>query len=67
MVFTPVPEKEQARAKLYDLRQTGSVQAYTQAFRELTFGIDDLSAAEATALEAEHLEGSVSPLPQELG
>jgi hypothetical protein len=49
-VFTPVPEKEQARARLYDLRQTGSVQAYTQAFRELTFAIDDLSAPEAWAL-----------------
>jgi hypothetical protein len=49
-VFTPVPEKEQARARLYDLRQSGSVQAYTQAFRELTFAIDDLSAPEAWAL-----------------
>ena len=48
--FTPLPEKEQARARLYDLRQTGSVQAYTQAFRELTFAIDDLSAPEASAL-----------------
>ena len=49
-VFTPIPEREQARARLYDLRQVGSVQAYTQAFRELLFVIDDLAASERKPL-----------------
>jgi hypothetical protein len=49
-VFTPVPEREQARARLYELRQLGSVQAYTQAFRELLFVIDDLAASERKPL-----------------
>ena len=48
--FTPVSEKEVARSRLYDLRQTGSVQTYTQSFRELCFSIDDLSAAEKRTL-----------------
>ena len=49
-VFTPVSEKELARSRLYDLRQIGSVQSYTQAFRELCFAIDDLSVAEKKTL-----------------
>ena len=49
-VFTPVSEKEVARSRLYELRQIGSVQSYTQAFRELCFAIDDLSVAEKTTL-----------------
>jgi hypothetical protein len=49
-VFTPVPEMKLARNRLYDLRQTGSVQMYTQAFREITFILDDLSAKEALSL-----------------
>ena len=49
-VFTPVSEKEVARSRLYELRQIGSVQSYTQAFRELCFSIDDLSVAEKTTL-----------------
>ena len=49
-VFTPVSDKEQARYNLYGLQQTTSVQAYTMAFRELTFAIHDLSAAEAKTL-----------------
>ena len=48
--FTPVSEKEVARSRLYDLRQTGSVQIYTQTFRELCFAIDDLSVAEKKTL-----------------
>ena len=42
-VFTPIPEKERARSRLCDLKQTGSVQAYTALFREVTFVLDDLS------------------------
>ena len=49
-VFTPVPEKKLARKKLYDLRQTGSVQMYTQAFRELTFILDNLAPEESMSL-----------------
>ena len=49
-VFTPVPEMKLARNRLYDLRQTGSVQAYTLAFREITFILDDLSEKEALSL-----------------
>ena len=49
-VFTPVPEREQARAKLYELRQLGSVQGYTQAFRELLFVTDDLAPSERKPL-----------------
>ena len=48
--FTPVSEKEVARSRLYDLRQIGSVQTYTQTFRELCFSIDDLSVAEKRTL-----------------
>ena len=49
-VFTPVPEREQARARLYELRQLGSVQGYTQAFRELLFVTDDLAPSERKPL-----------------
>ena len=49
-IFTPVPEKKLARNKLYSLRQTGSVQMYTQAFRELTFILDNLSPEESMSL-----------------
>ena len=58
-VFTPVSEKEQARYKLYGLQQTTSVQAYTMAFRELTFAIDDLSAAEAKTLYEKGLKRDI--------
>ena len=50
VMFEHVTDKEKAREKLYDLKQTGSVQTYTQAFRELTFAIDDLSDAEKSTL-----------------
>ena len=49
-LFTPVPEKKLARSKLYELRQTGSVQAYTQAFRELTFVLDRIDPDECQSL-----------------
>ena len=49
-VFTPVPEKQLARNKLYELRQTGSVQAYTQAFRELIFVLDRIDPEESKSL-----------------
>ena len=56
-IFTPVPEKKLARNKLYSLRQTGSVQMYTQAFRELTFILDNLSPEESMSL----YEGGLQP------
>ena len=58
-VFTPIPEKTQARRKLYDLRQVGSVQGYTLAFRELSFVLDDLSPAEAKSLYERGLKPKV--------
>ena len=49
-LFTPVPEKKLARSKLYELRQTGSVQAYTQAFQELTVVLDRIDPDECQSL-----------------
>ena len=58
-VFTPIPEKERARSRLYDLKQTGSVQAYTALFREVTFVLDDLSPSEAFSLYKRGLKPKV--------
>ena len=50
VAFTPVPEEKLARNRLYALRQTGSVQMYTQSFKELTFILPDLSQKESMQL-----------------
>ena len=47
------------RSRLYDFRQIGSVQSYTQAFRELCFAIDDLSVAEKTTLYRRGLKAHI--------
>jgi hypothetical protein len=59
-IFTPVAEKEMARAKLYGLHQTGSVAAYTALFRELSFLVDDLGTAEAFTLYQRGLKASIA-------
>ena len=58
-VFTHVSEKEQARHRLYSLQQSTSVQAYTMAFRELSFAIDDLAPAESKTLYEKGLKRDV--------
>ena len=44
--FTPDAEREVQRRKLYDLRQTGSVQAFTVTFRELMYKLGDVTEKE---------------------
>ena len=61
--FTPIPEREYAREKLYSLRQLGSVQSYTQAYRELIFVLDDLGVSEAKTL---YLRGLKPPVLKEV-
>ena len=57
--FTPISEKKIVRGKLYSLKQTGSVQAYTSAFRELQFHLADVSELEAYTLYERGLKPSV--------
>jgi hypothetical protein len=45
-VFGPVNATSKARDRLDGLKQTGSVQAYTSAFREILLEIPDMSAAD---------------------
>ena len=61
--FTPIPEREYAREKLYALRQLGSVQSHTQAYRELIFVLDDLGTSEAKTL---YLRGLKPPILKEV-
>ena len=48
--FTPDAERKVQRLRLYDLRQTGSVQAFTVAFRELMYKLGDVTETEACTL-----------------
>ena len=57
--FTPISEKKIVRGKLYSLKQTGSVQAYTSAFRELQFHLADVLELEAYTLYERGLKPSV--------
>ena len=50
LAFTPLTEGKVAKDRLYSLRQTGSVQAYTAIFRQLTFEIDNLAESEKFTL-----------------
>ena len=59
VAFTPVPEEKLARNRLYSLRQTGSVQMYTQSFRELTFILPDLSRKESMQLYERGLQSRI--------
>ena len=57
--FTPLTEGKVAKDRLYSLRQTGSVQAYTSLFRQLTFEIDNLAESEKFTLYERGLKGVI--------
>ena len=57
--LTPFTEGKVAKDRLYSLRQTGSVQAYTSIFRQLTFEIDNLAESEKFTLYERGLKGVI--------
>ena len=59
LAFTLLTKGKVAKDRLFSLRQTSSVQAYTSIFRQLTFEVDNLAEFEKFALDERGLEGVI--------